>query len=35
MKEQNYEEADIIPHNWYESNESRLKQMKEYLIMGN
>ena len=25
MKEQNYEEADIIPHNWYESNDSRLK----------
>ena len=25
MKEQNYEESDIIPHNWYESNDSRLK----------
>lgn len=25
MKEQNYEEVDIIPHNWYESNDSRLK----------
>jgi hypothetical protein len=25
MKEQNYEEIDIIPHNWYESNDSRLK----------
>lgn len=25
MKEQNYEEADIMPLNWYESNDCKLK----------
>lgn len=25
MKKQNYEEADIMPHNWYESNDCKLK----------
>lgn len=25
MKEQNYEETDIIPYSWYESNDCRLK----------